>query len=460
MTNGKCARNSPQDQWKEGGFVRSGPAGRSSDVNLWRIPLGFSLASLAFFGLTMIPDVLDARGVIHLPDWFTMGGIDDARAILSAMLGSVSTVLALIFSVALLVLSMVATLFGPRLLYRFLQDWVTQATIGLFMATFIYLCLVFLVTHEDSNSTFIPEVSLITSWFLVIASFAFLIYYSHRIAASIQNPDMIARIVDDLRPTVIEVHAGGLGRGSGADLSSEVIARQIAEGDCVKCKHSGYVQEIDRAALVAAALQADAVIHLIYRPGQFVLWGEPLACVWPPQRLTDVETLIERHVRIGRHRILKQDCEFGIAQIVEIAIRALSPAVNDTFTGVGCVDWLTDALLIISDASLGNGCWYDDGGKMRLHVPPLRLERVVKTAFDLIRQAVSDNPAVLIRILDAVRRMTPRVRTEGARQALMAQVDAIREAASTQVLVKLDRDDVEAAWRKIRAVAETAAVSG
>ena len=102
--------------------MRSGAVGRSSDVNLWRIPLEFSLASLALFGLTMIPDVLDARGVIHLPEWFTIGGIDDARAILSAMLSCVSTVLALIFSVSLLVLSMVATLFGPRLLYRFLED--------------------------------------------------------------------------------------------------------------------------------------------------------------------------------------------------------------------------------------------------------------------------------------------------------------------------------------------------
>ena len=211
--------------------MRSRTVGHSSDVNLWRIPLKFSLASLAFFGLTIIPDVLDARGVIHLPEWFTMGGIDDARAILSAMLGSVSTVLALIFSVALLVLSMVATLFGPRLLYRFLQDWVTQATIGLFMGTFIYLCLVFLVTHSDSHSTFIPQVSLITSWLLVIASFGFLIYYSHRIAASIQNPDMIARIVDDMRPIVVQAHALEPGHGSGEQFSVEVVAQHVAEGE-------------------------------------------------------------------------------------------------------------------------------------------------------------------------------------------------------------------------------------
>src|SRR5271157_3200711 len=124
----------------------------------------------------------------------SIGGIDDARAILSAMLSCISTVLALIFSVALLVLSMVATLFGPRLLYRFVQDWVTQATIGLFMAAFIYVDLVFLVTHQDANSTFIPQVSLITCWLLVLSAFGFLVYYSHRIAVSIQNPDFVARI--------------------------------------------------------------------------------------------------------------------------------------------------------------------------------------------------------------------------------------------------------------------------
>jgi uncharacterized membrane protein len=103
-------------------------------------------------------DVLDKYDVIHIPAWLTMGSIDDARTILSAMMGAVATVLALIFSVALLVLSMVSTLFGPRLLYRFLQDWVTQVTIGPFMGTFVYICLVFLVTHQDPSSSFVPQI--------------------------------------------------------------------------------------------------------------------------------------------------------------------------------------------------------------------------------------------------------------------------------------------------------------
>src|SRR5476649_2374667 len=184
------------------------------DINLWRIPLKLSLAAVLLFAVTMIPDVLDAHGVIHIPSWVTMGGIDDARAILSAMMGAVATVLALIFSVSLLVLSMVATLFGPRLLYRFLQDWVTQATIGLFMGTFIYVCLCFLVTHQDAQSKFIPQVSLLTSWALVLGSFGFLVFYSHRIATSIQNPDMIARIAGELHPALIGANARAADEGS------------------------------------------------------------------------------------------------------------------------------------------------------------------------------------------------------------------------------------------------------
>jgi uncharacterized membrane protein len=298
------------------------PARAVSNVNLWKIPLQLSMASVALFALTMVPDVLDAKGIIRIPVWLTMGGIDDARAILGAMLSCVSTVLALIFSVALLVLSMVATLFGPRLLYRFLQDWVTQVTIGLFMATFVYLCLVFLVTHQDARSSFIPQVSLITSWLLVVVSFGFLVYYSHRIATSIQNPDLIARIVDDMAPAA---GASQRSRFPGArSAGPQAAAGTETDGAAVAADRSGYVQEIDQGALVLAASRVDAVVHVVYRPGQFVLVGEAIAYVYPEERFVDLDRLIRRHVTLGRHRTLKQDFEFGIAQIVEIGIRALS----------------------------------------------------------------------------------------------------------------------------------------
>jgi uncharacterized membrane protein len=416
------------------------------DVNLWRIPLQLSLASIALFGLTMVPDVLDKYGYIHIPSWLTMGSIDDARAILSATMGAVATVLALIFSVALLVLSMVATLFGPRLLYRFLQDWVTQVTIGLFMGTFVYLCLVFLVTHQNAESAFIPQISLITSWMLVVASFGFLVYYSHRIAASVQNPDLVARIADDIYPSAAGARIRGPGEGTGPVPDDEAIAREATAGAIIRSTHSGYLQHVDHELLVAAARRAGAKVILSFRPGQFVLRGETLASVSPKEKGPALEPAIARAAKVGPHRTLTQDSEFGIAQMVEIAIRALSPAVNDTFTGVACVDWLADALLVLAEKPPLEGNWYDLDGQLRVWMPDVRLERLVKLAFDQIRQAATSTPAVLIRQLEVIRRIAPRV-APTVQRALIDQADAIKESMS-ESLVAFDRRDVEAAWQR------------
>ncbi len=428
------------------------------DINLWRIPLRLSLAAVALFAITLIPDILDKYGVIHIPSWLTMGSIDDARAILSAMMGAVATVLALIFSVALLVLSMVATLFGPRLLYRFLQDWVTQATIGMFMGTFVYICLVFLVTHQDPRSTFIPQISLIASWALVVFSFGFLVYYSHRIASSIQNPDMIAAIVDDLYVAAGGAHAAGFGEGTGAVPDQAEILGQAKTGAIVSCAKSGYLQHVDHGALVAAAKAAGALIVLRFRPGQFVLRGEPLAAIIPAENVSSVQVAIDRGILIGRHRTLTQDSEFGIAQVVEIAIRALSPAVNDTFTGVACVDWcvdwLADALLTLAERPPLGGNWYDKSGRLRVWMPTVRLERLCKLAFDQIRQASATTPAVLIRQLDAIPRLAPRL-PDACRQVLYEQADAILETAAA--LVTLDRRDLDAAWNRAHTALEALA---
>ena len=420
-----------------------------SNVNLWVVPLEMSLAAVLLFAATMVPDTLAAYHLIRLPGWFSMGGIDDARAILSAMLGCVSTVLALIFSVALLVLSMVANLFGPRLLYRFVQDWVTQVCIGIFMAAFIYVFLVFLVTHQDSDSTFIPQVSLITSWFLVIGAFGFLVFYSHRVATLIQNPDAIGRIVDDLRKAADQIRREDRGE---PDAAAITVASRLASGDGapVLSMKSGYLQKIDHVALVQAAARADAWVSLPFRPGQYVLEGEVLALVWPRQAASALQRTVLEKIMLGRHRVLYQDLEFGVAQIVEIAIRALSPAVNDTFTGVASVDLLGEALTILAGTPRIGGDWYGADGTLRLRVRPLLLSRLIRQAFDQIRQASADNPAVLIRLLSIIRRLAPQMRDVESRAALFDQARAVWETGTGKLPVTMDREDIDAAYAEAR----------
>ena len=417
------------------------------DVNLWIVPLKMSLGALCLFALTLTPDLLAAYHVIHLPTWFTMGSIDDARAILGAMLGCVSTVLALIFSVALLVLSMVANLFGPRLLYRFVQDWVTQVCIGLFMGAFIYVFLVFLVTHQDQSSSFIPQVSLITSWFVVLGAFSFLVFYSHRVAVLIQNPDAIGRIVDDLRHVVHQQQSSKV-PDSIHENDQLLLERCQHDRGTVPSSRSGYLQTIDYEVLTDAAFRQGAVIILPFRPGQFVLEGEPIAYVTPASANPELETLITRSVQLGRHRVLYQDVEFGVAQIVEIAIRALSPAINDTFTGVACVDLLGEALTVLASARQDHGCWFDASGNIRLQVRPILVSRLIKQAFDQIRQAAADNPAVSIRLLSSIGRLGAKMPHQEQISTLKAQALAVWESASSKAPVSMDRQDLEEALTK------------
>jgi uncharacterized membrane protein len=263
---------------------------------------------------------------------------------------------------------------------------------------------------------------------------------------------MIARVVDDLYPAVAGMRELAPGEGTGALPDDGAILKRADTGGTVPCSKSGYMQHFDHGALVAAASEAGALVVLRFRPGQFVFRGEPLASVVPASQTPRLATAIGRHVVIGRHRTLSQDSEFAIAQIVEIAIRALSPAVNDTFTGVACVDWLGDALLVLAEGPPIRGNWYDTTGALRVWSPAVRIERLVKLAFDQIRQASATTPAVLIRQLEVIRRVGPRM-PDAARHALAEQAEAIRETATA--LVALDRRDLEAAYERARAEAAT-----
>ena len=416
------------------------------NVNLWILPLKMSLAAIGIFALTFTLDMLAAYHYIAFPAWFTMGGIDDARAILSAMLGCVSTVLALIFSVALLVLSMVANLFGPRLLYRFVQDWVTQVCIGLFMGAFIYVFLCFLVTHSDQHSTFIPQLSLILSWFIVLGAFSFLVFYSHRVAALIQNPDAIGRIVDDIRD-VARIDAQPCAPKTAVEADDlRRLAEHPADSIAIPSQISGYVQHIRHTPIVHAAAAAGALVVIPFRPGQFVLEGEPLATISPASAAPALAAELRRHIELGRHRVLEQDVEFGLAQIVEIGIRALSPAINDTFTGIACVDLLGESLTILVHAPQRNGRCYDSNSTLRVQIRPVFIPRLIEQAFNQIRQAAAGNPAVLIRLLGTLARLASIMTHPEHRAALREQAAAVWDTANSQPLVPHDLTDIEAAW--------------
>jgi len=227
-----------------------------------------------------------------------------------------------------------------------------------------------------------------------------------------------------------------------------------ADALVVPAHRTGWVQQFPlRAAAGCLPPGSTAIRHVV--AGGHVAVGAPLATVWPaPARPAEVIRALQDRCDLGSTRTMQDDVGFGVTQMVDIAARALSPAINDTYTGLTCVDWLGDALVKLGSEPADTGGWSNDANQVRLVVPALHFDRLLKGAFDLIRQAGADSPAVLIRILDAIGTMAPMARPEH-RDALRSHADLVIETARVNGLVSGDLADVDERYlRALRAFGE------
>jgi uncharacterized membrane protein len=430
-------------------------------TNLWLVPVAEVVAAIALFACTLTLDRAVYRGALTIPSWVISGTADAARQILTSIAAAVITVVGVVFSIILVTLTLASTQFGPRMLRNFIRDRSTQLTLGTFVATFVYAVLVLVSIGPGSHGDFVPHIGVTMTLALMVADLAVLIYFIHHTAISIQLPQVIASIANDLAEA-IEVQgggsagaAGGAGRRQAGPSSAEILSRMEAGGGVVKAPASGYVQFIGHRNLIRLAAEADAVISLDYRPGHFIVEGHPLAWVWPPEAAGLVgETLGRAHV-IGPYRTLTQDVSFGIDQLVEIAIRALSPAVNDTFTALTCIDWLGDNLCKIVSRWHPARYHRDDEGFIRVIAAQPDYERLVQRSFEKIRQAAVGMPAVMIRQLDALALIMADTSSPGQRRVLLEQAAMIDRASERSVPEAADRADVRRRYEYVLTVDST-----
>jgi uncharacterized membrane protein len=414
-------------------------------TNLWVVPSLEVLGAITLFGCTLLLDRAAYRGTFAVPSWVISGSADAARQILTAIAAAVITVVGVVFSIILVTLTLASTQFGPRMLRNFIRDRGTQLTLGTFVATFVYAVLVLVSIGPGPHGDFVPHIGVTTTLGLTVADMAILIYFIHHTAVSIQLPLVIAGIARDLTGA-IEAQGGGHhlrdgGRERGPD-AAEVVALLESGGEAVLAPTSGYVQFIRLDSLVAFAADAGAVISLSYRPGHFIVQGHPVATVWPPGAVAQVgEVLGHSHIT-GPYRTLTQDVSFGIDQLVEIAIRALSPAVNDTFTALTCIDWLGDSLCKVMRHWHPARVHRDSGGYVRVIAAQPGYERLVQRAFEKIRQAGQGMPAVMIRQLEALAKMMMETSGASQRRLLLDQAEMIQRAGERSVPEASDRADV------------------
>ncbi|HWS92739.1 MAG TPA: DUF2254 domain-containing protein [Mycobacterium sp.] len=416
-------------------------------TNLWLVPTLEVLAVTALFVAAGIVDRAAYRGSIHLPTWVISGSADAARLILTTIAGAVITVVGIVFSITIVTLTLASTQFGPRMLRNFIRDRGTQLTLGTFVASFVYCILVLVSIGPGDHGDYVPHLSITLTFQLVLIDSAVLIYFIHHIAIQIQLPQVIASIAKDLAQAV-ELQSADSGDTTAvhppdAQSLEELITTIENSGAVIRTPKSGYLQFIRHSRLVRIAADVDAVVRLPYRPGHFLVEGREVASVWPPEAADHVARYLEHAQVTGPHRTLTQDVAFGVDQLVEIAVRALSPAVNDPFTAMTCVDWLGDSLCKIARVWAPIHVHRDRSGAIRLISDQVSFERLVQRAFEKIRQASLGMPALMIRQLEALITIMEQTTDTAQARVLMDQAAMILRACNDSVPEESDRADVQ-----------------
>jgi uncharacterized membrane protein len=427
-------------------------------TTFWLVPTALVVVAALLFVATFEIDLAGFHHHLTLPHWIRTGSADAGRQVLIAIAAAVITVVGVVFSITILALTLASQQFGPRMMRNFIRDIGNQMTLGVFVGTFVYSVLALGSITSSPHGSFVPHLSITIAEGLLLVDLGVLIYFINHIAKSIQLPEVIAGIARDLSRAIDAEFPVQMGE---ADIATRLESgRSVSDllqliderGVVVPSSASGYLQFVGYAQLVDIASHTDSVIRLDHRPGHFIATGRPLATVWPGGAAGQVALSLSKAHVTGPHRTLMQDPVFAIDQLVEIAIRALSPAVNDTFTALTCIDWLSAGLSQVSGRALSEGVYRDRDGRVRLIETSPSYARMVNRSFDKIRQSSRGMPAVIIRLLDALTSIASEVVSTDQREILMRQGRMIFQSAEESVHEANDVEDIRVRFDRLRAL--------
>jgi len=379
--------------------------------------------------------------------WAFNGGAEGASSLLGAIAGSMITIAGVVFSMTLVALSLASSQLGPRMLRNFMRDTTTQTVLGTFIATFLYCLLVLRTIRRADEIAFVPHLSVNLGVLLAVVSVGVLIYFIHHVSVSIQANEIVARVATELIEGIERLFPEDIGRGAPrvptAPPDAGFLDTFAREARPVGSAGDGYLQFVDGDALMALAMEEDVVIRLERHPGHYVVAARPLVLVWPGERVTD--KLVDRvnsAFALGNQRTPGQDIEFGVNQLVEIAIRALSPGVNDPFTAITCVDRLGSALCRLAQRDMPSPYRHDIQDQLRVIMPVFTFPDVTDAAFNQIRQYGRSSTAVTIRLLETIAEVAGSVHRPEDRAALLRHAKMIVRGASGGLPEDEDRQEV------------------
>ena len=379
-----------------------------------------------------------------------------ARGMLSTIAGSMMTVVGVTFSMVLVTLALASSQYTSRILRNFMQDRVTQIVLGIFAGIFTYCLIVLRTIRGGDAGEFIPSLAVSFGVVLAIGGIGALIFFIHHIAASIQASSIIASVTNETMMAIDRLFPEKLGQEPVADDEDQSpLPLSERKWQAVPAKVNGYIQSVDNATLLRLAREHKTIVRMERGIGEFVVQDTPLVSLAledPPKK--EIIATLQAAYSIDRHRTLEQDSAFGIRQIVDMALRALSPGINDTTTAVMCVDYLTAILARLASRNIPSSHRYQEGELRVIAIGPT-FASLVAESFDQIRGSSSGNVGIMLRMLGALQTIASLTASPSRRQALREQVECIAELAARTIESPPDRARFESRLARAREALET-----
>jgi uncharacterized membrane protein len=332
-----------------------------------------------------------------------------------------------------------------------MRDTSNQVVLGTFVATFLYCLLVLRSVRRADEGGFVPHIAVTLGVAFALVSVGVLIYFIHHLSVSIQADQVAARIGSELNAAIEHLFPDPIGddiRESSEERLSDLS--QLIEGapERVTSRHDGYLQYIDAERLLKAAAEADWLVRLECRPGEYRPAGGALVSVWAPAKLDeDAEKLLRSMFVFGRQRTHTQNAEYLVDQLVEIAVRALSPGINDPFTAMTCVDRLGSALCRVTQRKIPSPHRRDDRGTLRIIAEPTTFANLADAALNPIRQHARSSAAVTIRLLETITEIAGQARRPDDRADLRRHAEMLARGAREGLPEREDQEAVEQRYR-------------
>jgi uncharacterized membrane protein len=370
---------------------------------------------------------------------------DAAVTLLATIAGATITTAGVVFSLLVVTLQLASGQFSPRVLRTFWRDRFGQILIGLLLATFAFCVLA--LTQIDTDAESAPPLTVLLSVLLAFASILTIVAYLNRITRHQYVGRIMERIAGETLLLVAELPYG---THVGPELGESVDAPDLSTwgpGLVVRSASDGWVQQISHDAVISA-VPAGSVVRLETRVGAYLVAGEPVATVWPvpaPKAAGRVTALIREALIIGHARTMQQDIDFGLRQLNDIALRALSPAVNDPTTAIEAVLRLSSVVRPLVQADLPAQAVRDRQGRILLTPWDLDHGEYVAHAFGQLRTYGSGHPQVALALVRALTMLKATSTHQRASTALDHQLTLTLHACERAGLLPADLDMIRAA---------------